>query len=271
MTGRKLDLPASYRRILDSAILLTAEEEQDLARRIQSGDQDARRRMIQSNMRLVIPIALRYRRLGLSDSDLIGEGNYGLVRAVDAFLPGKGARFATYATYHIKLAIRWALTRHANTVRIPERLILQMARWKAIEATIWHATGTQASPQQIAEVMGLTSAQTCQILRAMRIRRIASIGIDGENNPYEGELIDPSNPADIVDAADEVEHLNRCLEQLVPRDREILCARYGLGNRSEPETLRRIGQRQSVSKEWVRRLEDRAISKLAETMCDEDA
>ena len=270
MPGRKLDLPASYRRILDNAILLTAEEEQELAKRIQDGDQEARKRMVQSNMRLVVSLALRYRNLGLSDSDLIGEGNCGLIRAVDAFQPGRGARFATYATYHIRLAIRWALTQHAYTVRIPERVVLMMARWKNTEVAIWHATGTQATPQQVASAMGLNGVQTAQILKAIRIRRIASIGIDGEDNPYEGELVDPSNPADSVDTLDEVEFLKQCLEKLDRRDKEILRARYGLDAESEPQTLRKIGQRERVSKEWIRRLGDRAISKLAETICKDD-
>lgn len=268
--GRKLDLPASYRRVLDNAVLLSADEEQDLARRIQDGDQEARRRMIHSNMRLVIPLALRYRGFGLSDSDLIGEGNYGLIRAVDAFQPGRGARFATYASYYVKMAIRWAITQHAYTVRIPERMVMMMDRWKDTEATIWHTTGTRATPQQIAEAMGLNGIQTVRILGALRMRRIASIGIDGEDNPYEGELIDPTNPEDIVDMNDEVEHLKRRLKELDQRDQDILRARYGIGSESEPQTLRRIGQRQRVSKEWIRRLGDRAISRLAESMCDDD-
>lgn len=270
MRGRKLDLSASYRDALDNAVLLSADEEQDLARRIQDGDQEARRRMIHSNMRLVIPLALRYRGLGLSDSDLIGEGNYGLIRAVDAFMPGRGARFATYASYYIKLAIRWALTQHAYTVRIPERVVLLMARWKDTEAAIWHTTGTRATPQQIAEAMGLNSVQTARVLKSLRIRRIVSIGIDGEDNPYEGELIDPTNPTDVVDMDDEIEHLKRRLKELDQREQDILQARYGIGSESEPQTLRRIGLRARLSREWVRRLGDRAISRLAEFMCDDD-
>lgn len=270
MRSRKLDLPASYRRVLDNAVLLSAEEEQDLARRIQDGDQEARRRMIHSNMRLVIPLALRYRGFGLSDSDLIGEGNYGLIRAVDAFQPGRGARFATYASYYVKMAIRWAITKHAYTVRIPERMAMTMNQWKDTEAAIWHTTGTRATPQQIAEAMGLNGIQTARILGALRMRRIAPIGIDGEDNLCEGELIDPTNPEDVVDMDDEIEYLKRRLKELDQRDQDILRARYGIDSNSEPQTLRRIGQRQRVSKEWIRRLEDRAISRLAESMCDGD-
>lgn len=270
MRGRKLDLSASYRHALDNAVLLSADEEQDLARRIQDGDQEARNRMIHSNLRLVVSLARGYRNLGLTDSDLIGEGNCGLIRAVDAFQPGRGARFATYASYYVKMAIRWAITKHAYTVRIPERMVLMLAKWKAIETAIWHATGTRATAQQIAEAMGLNGIQTAQILSVLRIRRIASIGIDGEDNPYEGELVDPSNPAEIVDIDDEVEHLRRCLGELDQRDQDILRARYGIGSGSEPQTLRRVGQRHGVSKEWIRRLGDRAISRLAESMCDDD-
>lgn len=262
-----LDLPPSYRAVLGKSALLSETEEQDLAKQIREGDREARNRMIYSNMRLVIPIALRYRGLGLSDTDLIGEGNCGLIRAVDAYLPGKGARFATYATYHIKLAVRSAITQHAYTIRIPERLILLMSAWREASEAIWRTTGKRATNQQISNKLGLTRLQTARVLQAMRIRRVASIGVAGENDPFEGELIAPTDTMDRVDSDDEIECLRNRLDKLDDRAKAILCARYGLGQDTEPQSLRRIGQKSNLSREWIRQIQDRAIDNLAESMC----
>jgi RNA polymerase primary sigma factor len=243
---------------------LSAGQEHELAQGVARGDADARDRLVRSNLRLVVTIARRYLGHGLDLDDLAAEGNLGLIRAARDFKPEFGTRFSTYAAHWIKQAIRDALTNTAATIRLPSHMVNLLRKWRRGERLLSRELGQTPTEEQVAIQLGLTDAQLELVRRAKRagkLRLESGIGGDGtawspEEAPDEREA-----PEAALEAVDERHHLLRRLDRLDAREREIITLRFGLGD-GEPRTLKEVGRRLGVTREWVRKLEIRAIAKL---------
>lgn len=260
-----------YLRSIHGYDLLTADEEKALARQIRRGDAKARAKMIESNLRLVISIARRYVGRGLTLLDLIEEGNLGLTKATDLYDPELGCRFATYATWWIKQAIRRALADTAKTVRIPSYLHPKIAEWKRISRDLEEKLGREPALAEIAEAAQvperLFPIMASALLTLKSIHQTVSIdstGGDDETGSLAGELPDKGEDVDPADVAEEHQDRNRLAEilgDMPKRSLEILKLRYGLGG-EEPRTLREVGEKVHLSRERVRQIENESLAEL---------
>ncbi len=258
------NLLSTYFREIKDGSLLTSAEEQSLARSIAAGDRDARTRLIQSNLKLVVKIARDYMGRGLSMEDLIGEGNVGLIRAAEEFDPSFGTRFSTYASYWIKMAIREGLTNTSSTIRLPAHIVKLMAKWRKTERELCREFGFAPTAEQVAVVLGLTDSQLEMIEQAKRARsmQMEAGGGDDEGGWSPDELADAQGmPGTSLEADDERQVLMRRLATLDERERAVVVLRFGLEGEA-PLTLREVGQRVGLTREWVRKIETRAVRKL---------
>jgi RNA polymerase primary sigma factor len=248
--------------------LLTPPEEKVLCKRVREGDRVARAELINANLRLVISIARRYVGRGLSLLDLIEEGNVGLTKGADLFNPDMGCRFATYATWWIKQAIRRALADHGKTVRIPSYLHPKIAEWKKLAAALAETLGREPSLQEIADAAGVP-ARTFPIMASalLTLRSIRqTISIDTENDEHErmsGDIPDGNgvDPADEAEGRQTKNRLAEILGEMPKRNLEILTMRYGLDG-EEPQTLREVGEKIHLSRERVRQIEAESLKAL---------
>jgi RNA polymerase primary sigma factor len=245
-------------------VLLTATEECELADAIARGDSEARTRMIQANLRLVVKIARDYVGRGIVLDDLIGEGNLGLIRAAEEFDPRFGTRFSTYASYWIKQAIRHALINTTSTIRLPAHMVGLLTKWRRAERALSREAGRTPSFDEIAAALRLTEAQKVLVARAHQARQLKlEGGMSGDSGHWSPEeSIDRhAAPDSALEADDERDVLLRRLDRLDARERAILALRYGLEGEL-PLTLKEIGRRLGVTREWVRKIEIRAVRKL---------
>lgn len=248
--------------------LLSAEEERSLARAIAQGDQRARDRMITANLRLVAKIARSYEGRGLSIEDLIGEGNLGLIRAAVEYDPTHNVRFSTYAAHWIKQAIRFALTNTATTIRLPSHLNGLMTRWHRAEHQLRRDQGGPPTADQVADRLGLSEAQREMVSQGFRARRFRQEGGGGDDawDPDDAPDDRHQDPDLNLAASDDAADLNRRLGWLDDRERAIVSMRYGLDGQP-PRTLKEVGECLGITREWVRKLEVRALAKLGEAAC----
>jgi RNA polymerase primary sigma factor len=249
---------------LHDAPLLTVEEECELARAVAKGDLKARDRLVQSNLRLVIVIARGYLRRGLVLEDLIGEGNLGLFRAAKEFDPSFGCRFSTYASYWIKQAIRHALINTTATIRLPAHMVTMLSKLGKNGRELSRSQGQAATFDQVASRMGLTDMRRDLASSALRSRRLTS-NQEGDGSELANRASDmDERPEADVERSDDARCLgDRMDERLDARERDILRQRFGLDGR-EPLTLQEVGRKIGVTREWVRKIELRAIEKLGE-------
>jgi RNA polymerase primary sigma factor len=255
---------STYLREIRNDPLLSAAEERTLAASIAGGDQEARSRMIQANLRLVVKIAREYFGRGMTLDDLIGEGNLGLIRATEEYDPLFGTRFSTYASYWIKQAIRHALINTASTIRLPAHMVGLLTKWRRAERTLTRDSGFPPTTEQVAICLGLTDAQKVLVEKARRARqlRLESGGGEGGGSWSPDESMADHEPPDAqLEADDERQNLMRRLERLDARERAIIALRFGLGGEA-PLTLKEVGKRLGVTREWVRKIEIRAVRKL---------
>lgn len=249
--------------------LLTPAEEVGLARRIEKGDAFARAELINSNLRLVISIARRYVNRGLSLLDLIEEGNVGLTKAADLFDPDMGCRFATYATWWIKQAIRRALADHGKTVRIPSYLHPKIAEWKKLARELEEKLGREPSLQEIAEAAQVPERNfpimASALLTLRSIHQTISLNSDptSEGDTLASEIEDSHelDPALLAEGHQSKNRLAEILGEMPPRSLEILTLRYGLDG-AEPQTLREVGEKVHLSRERVRQIENESLKAL---------
>ena len=244
--------------------LLTASEECALAEAIAQGDSDARTRMIQANLRLVVKIASGYSGRGVILDDLIGEGNVGLIRAVEQFRPRFGTRFSTYASYWIKQSIRRALVNTTPMIRIPAHMVGLMNKWRRAERALAREQGSAPSFNEVASFLGLSKTQSALVFKAHKARelKLESCVVAEAGRWSPAEAADPyPTPDAVLEHSDERNRLMERLSMLDSRERTILMLRYGL-EEDEPLTLKEIGLRLGVTREWVRKIEVRAVSKL---------
>jgi RNA polymerase primary sigma factor len=253
-----------YLQDIKDDALLTAAEERELAAAIARGDKDARKRMIEANLRLVVKIARDYMGRGIALDDLIGEGNLGLIRATQEYDPRFGTRFSTYASYWIKQAIRHALINTTATIRLPAHMVGLMTRWRRAERALCRELRRAPTFEEIASFLGLSPMQKTLVARAQRARQLKlENGLSGDTNRWSPEeaVDDRESPESSLEAEDERARLRSRLDRLDDRERVILSWRYGLEG-AEPLTLKEIGRRLGVTREWVRKIELRAVRKL---------
>ena len=256
---------AFYFRQINEIPLLTAEEERELALRSRSGDPQARQQLAEANLRLVVAIAKNYVNRGLAFLDLIEVGNLGLLKAVESYDPDKGVRFATYASWWIKQAVKRALISKVRTIRIPGYMMELVRKWRAATLELRDRLGRPPTIREVAEALEVPEE------RAHFLDRTLQLIVAGEK-PWEeeggwtlGELISDQRqrtPEDILADEDQRGLLWELMGKLVEREAEVLRLRYGL-DKEGPLTLGEIGERLGVSRERVRQLEQAALEKLA--------
>ena len=264
---RNSEVPNSlqiYLREIKDESLLTAAEECTLAEAIARGDLDARTRMIQANLRLVVKIALDYVGRGMVLEDLIGEGNLGLIRATQEFEPRFGTRFSTYASYWIKQSIRHALINTTSTIRLPAHMVGLLTKWRRAERTLYREWGRVPNFDELSTFLGLSETQKSLVAKAHQARHLkleSGIGsAAGRWSPEDlGNRYEPVES--LMEAEEDRQMLLHRLERLDLRERTVLALRYGLEGEL-PLTLKEIGRRLGVTREWVRKIEIRAVRRL---------
>jgi RNA polymerase primary sigma factor len=263
----------TYFRDINEDSLLAAPEEKLLADAIARGDRDARNRMIQANLRLVVKIARDYLGRGMALEDLIGEGNLGLIRAVEDYDPSFGTRFSTYASYWIKQAIRHALINTTSTIRLPAHMFGLLNKWRRTERVLYREKGKAPSFDEVATHLGLSEVQKGLVVKARRASQLkleSSLADDcGAWSPDESMDAAPG-PEAALEVGDERAEVVRRLERLDHRERQVLTFRFGLMGEA-PLTLKEIGLRLGITREWVRKIELRAVSKLKSAECQSPA
>jgi RNA polymerase primary sigma factor len=256
-----------YLRQIDQVPLLTAEQERSLCWKIiQQNCGKAREHMIRANLRLVVAIAKKFNNRGLPLSDLIEEGNLGLLRAVEAFDPDQGARFSTYASWWIKQAIKRALINAVQPIHIPAYMVELIARWKKTSRELEEQLGRQPSLQELSQAMDLPPRKLRIIRKAVRAAQRPSQTGDGsdEQGPSLSEMLSDDRtpePAAQVLQNDDLNTIRRLLDAIDDREARILRLRYGLDG-DEPLTLKQIGEIVGLTRERVRQIEIEALKKL---------
>lgn len=249
-----------YLKEIGRSKLLTADEEVILAKRIEAGDEEAKKILCERNLRLVVSIAKRYLNRGLTLLDLIQEGNLGLMRAVKKFDYRKGYKFSTYATWWIKQAITRAIADQARTIRIPVHMIETINKMNKVSRQLFQENNREPSNSEIAEVMDLPLEKIREIKKLSQDPVSLETPIGEEEDSHLGDFI----PDEDVPAPDEVafldlrrEHINEILNKLNERERDVLIMRFGLnGNRRH--TLEEVGKAFNVTRERIRQIEGKA-------------
>jgi len=259
-----MDTIRAYLKDVRPIALLTPEEEVDLARRVQKGDKDARDKMIRANLRLVISIAKRYTNLGIPLSDLIEEGNIGLMRSVDKFDPEKGYRFSTYAAWWIKQGISRAIIDQGKMIRVPVYMNEEIVRYKRAVEMLTQKLGRKPQQGEIAKKLQLTVDKVRELEQA--ISKMSSldapIGEDGDGQVH--DIVEDDSfaaPDELVETFLTKERARTMLGGLNERERQIIEMRYGLVD-GEQRTLAEIAEALGVSRERIRQLEITILEKL---------
>jgi RNA polymerase primary sigma factor len=261
----------TYLREINETALLTADQEKDLARRIETGDTEARDQMVRANLRLVVNIARGYTGKGLALQDLIEEGNLGLLRAVEGFDPNMNTRFSTYASYWIKQSIKRALVNTAKTIRIPAYMVELLAKWRRATNKLTDELGRPPTPEEIGKLLGLPKKKLSIIKKAIRVYNSTPQSDQGEQGWSIEEML-PDGRAKTPDTemveTDDLKHVMVLLEKMDSREATVLRMRFGL-NDEEPKTLKEIGECLGLTRERVRQIESEALAKLNTSLCGE--
>lgn len=258
----------TYLREINETPLLNAEQEKQLAYRIEEGDGAARDQMVRANLRLVVNIARGYTGKGLALQDLIEEGNLGLLRAVEGFDPTMNTRFSTYASYWIKQSIKRALVNTAKTIRIPAYMVELLAKWRRATAKLQDELGRVPTHEEVARCLGLPKKKLSIIKKAIRIYNSVPQAEQSDTGWSLDEMLMDGNsktPDNEMVESDDLHHVLDLLEKMDKREATVLRMRFGL-NDEEPKTLKEIGESLGLTRERVRQIENEALSKLSESM-----
>ena len=263
-----------YVREVGQSKLITPQEERELARRIQKGDNEAREQMIKANLRLVVKIARDYEGFGVPLLDLISEGNIGLMKAVDRFDPDKGAKFSTYGSYWIKQAIRRALDNQAKTIRLPSHVVERLGILQRAATRLTEELGREPTDEELAAETGLSERKVRQYRQASAAPASldAPMGDDSDSNKIADVVADEKAalPSDELSAHVDLDLMNELLRDLNEREVTILRRRYGLDGEQE-KTLEEIGSDYGLTRERIRQIENAALQKLRKRMAKRDA
>ncbi|MGQ9488871.1 MAG: sigma-70 family RNA polymerase sigma factor [Armatimonadota bacterium] len=250
---------------LTRVALLTPEEEQELAERVRKGDEEARQKLVEANMRLVMNIAKHYRNALIPFEDLVQEGAIGLMNAVERYDPSKGYRFSTYATHWIRQAIGRAIDNKAKTVRIPAHVAEQLRRMERERERLRRETGDEPSVEQLAKAMGVSPKKILQLQQAAQEPLSLDMLVGEEEDTSLGSLIHDQNvrdPEEVILEHERRKVLDELLEtELTERERQVIIRRLGYGDQ-DVQVLQEIGEALKISRERVRQIEQQAMRKL---------
>lgn len=253
-----------YLKEIGRVPLLSSEEEIDLAIRIANGDIQAKQRLSEANLRLVVSIAKRYLGRGMQFLDLIQEGNLGLIKAVDKFDYTKGFKFSTYATWWIRQAITRAIADQARTIRIPVHMVETINKVKKVQSQLLHQNGHEPTPDEIADELDLPVDKVREIMRVAQEPVSLETPIGEEEDSHLGDFIPDDGAPAPADAASHTmlrEQLSDVLSTLTPREEKVLRLRFGLED-GRSRTLEEVGKEFNVTRERIRQIEAKALRKL---------
>ena len=253
-----------YLKEIGKVPLLTAEEEIELAKRMENGDEDAKKRLAEANLRLVVSIAKRYVGRGMLFLDLIQEGNLGLIKAVEKFDYNKGFKFSTYATWWIRQAITRAIADQARTIRIPVHMVETINKLVRVSRQLLQELGREPTPEEIAERMEIPVERVREILKISQEPVSLETPIGEEEDSHLGDFIQDDNvpvPADAAAFTLLKEQLVEVLGTLTEREQKVLRLRFGLDD-GRARTLEEVGKEFNVTRERIRQIEAKALRKL---------
>lgn len=265
MDGVKIDDPVRmYLREIGKIPLLTYEQELDLAKRILNGDEKAKKKLTESNLRLVVSIAKKYVGRGMLFLDLIQEGNMGLIKAVEKFDYTKGYKFSTYATWWIRQAITRAIADQARTIRIPVHMVETINKLLRTSRHLLQQNGREPTPEEIAAEMEIPVEKVIEIQKIAQDPVSLETPIGEENDSHLGDFIkdeDSPSPQDAASYTMLKEQLNEVMKTLTPREAKVLRLRFGLDD-GKARTLEEVGKQFNVTRERIRQIEAKALRKL---------
>ncbi|MCD8154115.1 MAG: RNA polymerase sigma factor RpoD [Clostridiales bacterium] len=253
-----------YLKEIGKVPLLTADEEIELAKRMEQGDEDAKKRLAEANLRLVVSIAKRYVGRGMLFLDLIQEGNLGLIKAVEKFDYRKGYKFSTYATWWIRQAITRAIADQARTIRIPVHMVETINKLIRVSRQLLQELGREPTPEEIAEEMNMPVDRVREILKISQEPVSLETPIGEEEDSHLGDFIQDDNvpvPAEAAAFTLLKEQLTEVLSTLTDREQKVLRLRFGLDD-GRARTLEEVGKEFNVTRERIRQIEAKALRKL---------
>ena len=253
-----------YLKEIGKVPLLTPEEEMELAVRVSAGDEEAKRRMTEANLRLVVSIARRYVGRGMVLLDLIQEGNLGLIKAVEKFDYTKGYKFSTYATWWIRQAITRSIADQGRTIRIPVHMVETINKTIRVSRQLLQELGHDPSAEEIAKEMGMPAEKVRDILRIAQEPVSMETPIGEEEDSHLGDFIpdeDASEPSEVASFSLLREQLEEVLDTLTPREKKVLELRFGMAD-GHSRTLEEVGKEFNVTRERIRQIEAKALRKL---------
>lgn len=253
-----------YLKEIGNVPLLTSEEEVELAKRVEAGDEAAKKKLTEANLRLVVSIAKKYVGRGMPFLDLIQEGNMGLMKAVDKFDYTKGYKFSTYATWWIRQAITRGIADTGRTIRVPVHMVETINKTLRMTRTLLQELGREPTPEEVAERLGVPVARVREVLKISRDPVSLDTPIGEEDDSHLGDFIEDDtalSPADSAAFSMLREELSTALESLTERERQVVRLRFGLED-GRARTLEEVGKEFNVTRERIRQIEAKALRKL---------